>query len=140
MAGERWTFLDWIPPPNVTYWVTLPPPEYEHKFIGRVVVTRAQWGGVRPECDNKSDLGCSRLLSSPLGPICSIYIADDATLKRFGWNYKWAYAHEVSHCGSWPADHRGALDANGNPIPYYARKNNLPDPAGHIDSAANRAK
>jgi hypothetical protein len=87
----------------ITYPIQMPPPEYDHKFSGTVLITRIT-GSVKDECSQKTDLGCAR----HVGNYYIVYIADDAMLTKYKWKYDWALRHEIGHCNGWPGNHPNA--------------------------------
>jgi hypothetical protein len=90
----------------VTSRYPFPPAEFDHPHNGTLYAHVV--GGteaVNSACNNpKFNLGCS----SHVGDICFVYVASDATARKFGWTPEEVMRHEIGHCNGWPGDHANA--------------------------------
>jgi hypothetical protein len=51
--------------------------------------------------------GCCLPVFPKPGEPCTIYIADDLDLERYGVTFYEVVRHEMAHCAGWPPDHPG---------------------------------
>jgi hypothetical protein len=93
-----------IPPRNPH----LPPKEFDKPYIGMgaLVIMRQTPDEIAKLCPNAERrpntilLGCARGSRDN----CTIYIADDETLKKYNEDYEIVYRHERGHCNGWRHD------------------------------------
>jgi len=74
----------------------LPPAEYDYHYEGILFVHRAPMD--KMDCNPKR-LACAKVWQDK--PICSIWIASDDDLKRYGYDYDIVLRHELGHCNGW---------------------------------------
>jgi hypothetical protein len=92
----------------------LPPLEYDHDYQGEVRVVRT------PEefrnffvcrMQTHTPLGCARV--NGRDGVCTVFIAPDDVLARYGDTYSDVLRHEIGHCNGW-ANHEG-IRPSGSP-------------------------
>jgi hypothetical protein len=94
----------------------IPPEEYDHAFNGEVKIWReASQEVIKSKCPASIfpyHLGCG---GKRANGECHILMADDATIKHYGWTPEIVLRHEVGHCNGWPVNHPGARAATTYP-------------------------
>jgi hypothetical protein len=84
-----------------------PPPEYDRPYAGKLVKIEAKDSEEMLSlcAESKSPIACARQYGVVA---CTIVIAPEAVLRRWGWTVEIVMRHELAHCNGWPADHPGA--------------------------------
>jgi hypothetical protein len=94
----------------------LPPLEYDHPFDGEIIIVRTEAeytpGFWKCRMSHPTPVGCARV--GGRNGKCVMYIADDATLQRYGEEYDLVLRHETGHCNGW-ANHEGARPVGSPP-------------------------
>jgi hypothetical protein len=89
----------------------LPPEAFDKPFDGRIVIQEARdYDEARKLCPGMvftmEPLGCSYRI--PAMKLCAIVKVSDEQIRAAGHDPEIFMRHEIGHCNSWPADHRGA--------------------------------
>jgi hypothetical protein len=125
-VGERYDLpsgvkVSWEPEDMWAYvnlkFPEIPPVEYDHPYSGKATVYYASdeiWTVCNiPKAEHPpgSDLtGCAIHRGSNVHGTteCTIIIAPETILKRWGLTYRIVLRHEIAHCNGWGKDHVGA--------------------------------
>jgi hypothetical protein len=87
----------------------IPPAEYDFPYKGEVKIWRsASQDEIKQKCPPSAfpyHLGCGG--PRPNGD-CHILMADDATIRQYGWTPEIVLRHELGHCNGWGSNHKGA--------------------------------
>lgn len=97
-------------------YVTIPPPEYDYPYKGKLVVQTVTLEQLREQCSvaTAMSLGCA----FPSANSCRIILIDEYYIAARGWTKELMMRHELAHCNGWPGDHPGARKVYaGEPIP-----------------------
>lgn len=90
----------------------LPPPEFDHAYKGKLVITRAKdVTEVQKLCARVfpiPSIACAYFVTGG----CWIIIAPDSVITAAGWTPDIVRRHEIAHCNGWPAGHPGARRAD----------------------------
>jgi hypothetical protein len=81
----------------------IPPAEYDHAFVGVVMVRRLDKEALAKRCVVPNALGCAH----HNGPTCEVTIGNDELLVWNDIRVPWQaiYRHEIAHCNGWPWNH-----------------------------------
>jgi hypothetical protein len=95
--------------PIARYSMTMPPPEYDHPYPGKLIIdvrseTEVDWW-CQFTSTRKPKLTCT--LPSAHRDYCHIVTMSDDDMRAFGFDPKVIHRHEIAHCNGWPSDHRG---------------------------------
>jgi hypothetical protein len=92
-----------------TWWVA-PPAEYDHPYDGELELRRMSPKEIGISCPAAahSKIGAALACAFVFTGSCSIYMAPDADIRKFGLTPEIVLRHELAHCNGWPGDHRGA--------------------------------
>jgi hypothetical protein len=94
----------------------LPPLEFDHPYEGATKVWRsASQDEIKAKCPPSVfpyHLGCGGKSASGA---CHILMADDETIRKYGWTPEIVLRHEIGHCNGWPVHHPGARSATSAP-------------------------
>jgi hypothetical protein len=88
-------------------WLIEPPAEYDHPYKGELLLwpVKSQ-ADVRAFCPESKfaagfALACARVRTGR----CTVAIAPDDELRKFGFTHEIVWRHEIAHCNGWPGDH-----------------------------------
>jgi hypothetical protein len=95
--------------------ITAPPPEYDIPYHRILTIWRVPSVEAMRFIYHDKDPHASGLAFTAPDPrwpgtpalTCDIYIVDDITLRRHGWDYAWILRHELAHCNGWGVNHAG---------------------------------
>ena len=87
----------------------IPPEEFDHPYKGELKIFRSSsQDEIKSKCPASIfpyHLGCGGRRASGE---CHILMADDDTIKKYGWTPEIVLRHEIGHCNGWSVDHKGA--------------------------------
>jgi hypothetical protein len=80
----------------------IPPEEYDHPFDGVVKLSReSSQEVIKSKCPASIfpyHLGCGGRRAAGS---CAILMADDETIRKYGWTPEIVLRHEIGHCNGW---------------------------------------
>jgi hypothetical protein len=92
---------------NPAHLKQLPPAEYDHPYVGKIIIERMTQAELRAACPGRftqgyTAMGCTDM-PHHYGANCTMRILDDSGLKDIGWlaDYDIIYRHERGHCNGW---------------------------------------
>ena len=84
------------------------PVEFDFLYMGRLVIDRSSsQDEIKRRCPPTTfpyHLGCG---GPQPGGWCHILMADDETIRKYGWTPEIVLRHEMGHCNGWTLDHKG---------------------------------
>jgi len=86
----------------------IPPVKFDFLYRGRLVIDRSSsQDEIKRRCPPTTfpyHLGCG---GPQPGGWCHILMADDETIRKYGWTPEIVLRHEMGHCNGWTLDHKG---------------------------------
>ena len=89
----------------------MPPTEFDHEYLGVMIVTRVDEEGIRVECHGLTPTGCAQkrmeCWATKCDQACLVWIVYDDILNYQRYSYDVVYRHERAHCNGWHHDKSG---------------------------------